>query len=395
MSTSVVIDFSPLDTPTQRRGIGRYLRSLALGLSRLDPNASKDIRPIGLLGLSGIGVPIISEDFHCIATHAWKRAPTQFDRYRWAYTRRLALWKAMQKLNARLVHLGDPNATPLAMSFAQCKRVATCHDLIPLQFPKQYLGVRDGFGVIGKRLIKRRFHSADHVVAISNATRQQLIKLLDIPHDRISLVYNGVDLSTFSPHDPGDDQRRLARFALTPRKYLLYAGDLDWRKNTEGMIKSLAFAHRLGSDLILAFVGDLDASKIEELKRLASYHGVDNRIRRLGFVSDTDLRALYRQALAHLLLSRFEGFGYTVIEAMASGCPVITTRGGSLEEIAGNAAIVQSPDDTEAIGQAIHSLHVDPARRESLISAGLDWAPRFSCEIHASHMLDVFRSVLA
>ena len=70
--------------------------------------------------------------------------------------------------------MGDPNATPLAMRLSGCKRVITCHDLIPLQFPSTYLGVRDGFGPIGKQILLRRYRSADHVVAISDATRDEL-----------------------------------------------------------------------------------------------------------------------------------------------------------------------------------------------------------------------------
>lgn len=394
MPPTIVIDFSPLDTPTRRRGIGRYLQTLALGLSRLDSQITSDFRLLGLITLGLHGRATFTDDFHEIAIRAWNPAATQFDRYRWAYSRRVGLWAAMRSVDARVVHLGDPNATPLAMPWAHCKRVVTCHDLIPLQFPSKYLGVRDGFGLVGKRLIRRRYRSADHVVAISDATRDELVRLLDMPRDHISRVYNGVDVSSWTTRDPGDDQQRLERYALPRHKFLLYVGDVDWRKNPEGMIRGLAGAVAAGQDLLLAFAGDLEAHKIETLRELAFRARAQDRLRILGYVPDADLRALYRNALAHLFISRFEGFGYTVIEAMASGCPVITTNAGSLAEVASDAALQVDPDDVENVGRAICNLSSDNSLRDTLISRGLAWAPRFSCELQARAMLDVFRHVV-
>jgi glycosyltransferase involved in cell wall biosynthesis len=395
MPPTIVIDFSPLDTPTRRRGIGRYLQTLALGLSRLDPRTTTDLRLLGLITLGLQGQVAITDDFDEVTRHTWNRDATQLDRYRWAYGRRLGLWAAMRKVDARVVHLGDPNATPLAMSLARCKRVVTCHDLIPLQFPAKYLGVRDGFGVVGKRLIRRRYRSADHVVVISDATRGELVKLLGVPHSRISRVYNGVDMSSWTSQDPGDDWQRIERYALPPRKFLLYVGDVDWRKNPEGMIRGLANAVDAGQDVLLAFAGDLEAHKITTLHQLADRSGVRDRLRILGYVPDADLRALYRNALAHLFVSRFEGFGYTVVEAMASGCPVITTNAGSLAEVAADAALRVAPDDVEGIGRAIRDLSSDRALRDTVVSRGLAWAPRFSCERQAQAMLDVFRRMVS
>jgi glycosyltransferase involved in cell wall biosynthesis len=394
MPPSIVIDFSPLDTPTRRRGIGRYLQTLALGLSRLDPRTTTDLRLLGLLTLGLTGRVTITDDFREVARHVWNPAATQLDRYRWAYGRRLRLWAAMRKVDARVVHLGDPNATPLAMPLTRCKRVVTCHDLIPLQFPAKYLGVRDGFGLVGKRLIRRRYRSADHVVAISDATRNELVRLLGVPQNRISRVYNGVDMATWTSQDPGDDHERIERYALPARRFLLYVGDVDWRKNPESMIRGLARAVDAGQDVLLAFAGDLEAHKITILRQLAAQAGVQGRVRLLGYVPDDDLRALYRSALAHLFMSRFEGFGYTVIEAMASGCPVITTNAGSLAEVAADAALRVDPDDVESIGRAIHDISSDHVLRDTLVSRGLAWAPRFSCERQAQAMIDVFRRMV-
>jgi glycosyltransferase involved in cell wall biosynthesis len=394
MVHTVVIDFSPLNTPTRVRGIGRYLMTLALGFSRLRPSDFRDLRLLALLSSTISGHIEVTEDFAEVLRHPWAQSPSQLDRYRWAYTRRSTLWSVMRRLDARLVHLGDPNATPLAWPLTHCKRVVTCHDLIPLQFPSIYLGARDGFGVLGKQLIRRRFRSADHVVAISEATRHQVIELLGVSKTKITRVYNGVDLSGWTTQDPGDDLQRLQRHGLRRRRFLLYVGDVDWRKNPEGMIRGLAEAAKSCNDLALAFVGKLEAHKVASIRQQAARANLHDHVHLLGFVSDSDLRALYRNALAHLFVSRSEGFGYTVVEAMASGCPVITTQCGSLAEVAGEAALRVDPEDPIAIGQAIATLARDATLARVLSARGIRWAGQFSCEAQASAMLDLFRHVL-
>lgn len=395
MSHTVLIDFSPLDTPTRVRGIGRYLMTLALGFSRLRPSNFPDLRLLALLSSTFSGHIRVTEDFSEVLRHPWNQSPSQLDRYRWAYSRRVSLWSVMRRLDARLVHLGDPNATPLAWSLARCKRIVTCHDLIPLQFPSIYLGHRDGFGLVGKQLIRRRFRSADHVVAISDATREEVIRLLGVSTAKVTRVYNGVDLSGWTTENPGDDLPRLQRHGLRRRRFLLYVGDVDWRKNPEGMILGLSEAVKSCDDLALAFVGKLEAHKVASIRQQAARANLLDRVHLLGFVSDSDLRALYRNALAHLFVSRSEGFGYTVVEAMASGCPVITTRCGSLAEVAGEAALRVDPEDPIAIGQAITTLERDATLARDLSARGIRWASQFSCEAQAGAMVDLFCRVLS
>lgn len=394
MTPTVVIDFSPLDTPTRMRGIGRYLTALAIGFSRLQPTDVSGLRLRALLSSSMTGRAEVTEDFTEVLRHPWNPSPSQLDRYRWAYARRSTLWSVMRRLDARLVHLGDPNATPLAWPLTRCKRIVTCHDLIPLQFPSMYLGARDGFGFVGKKIIRRRFRSADHVVAISDATKNEVIRLLGVPQKDVTRVYNGVDLSGWTAQDPGDDLPRMDRFGLRRGRFLLYVGDVDWRKNLEGMILGLAEAAKSHDDLELAFAGKLEPHKVASIRQHAARANLQGRVHLLGFVSDSDLRALYRNALAHLFVSRSEGFGYTVIEAMASGCPVITTRCGSLAEIAGEAALQVNPEDPTAIGQGIVTLARDADLARDLSARGIRWAEQFSCETQARGMLDLFHRLL-
>ena len=161
------------------------------------------------------------------------------------------------------------------------------------------------------------------------------------------------------------------------------------------MIGGLAASVRVGHDLVLAIAGRIQQDRVDSICRLAARAGVDGRLRFLGFVNDADLQALYRCALAHLFVPRLEGFGYTVLEAMASGCPVITTKCGSLAEAAGNAALCVDPDDIEGIGNAICRLASDQQLRSSMIEQGLAQPTRFTCELQALATLDVFRKVLA
>jgi glycosyltransferase involved in cell wall biosynthesis len=114
----------------------------------------------------------------------------------------------------------------------------------------------------------------------------------------------------------------------------------------------------------------------------------------LGFVSDEELAVLYRAARAHVLVSRCEGFGLTVVEAMAAGCPVLTTRGGSLDEVAGDAALTVDPDDHAGIGAALARLFSDEALRADLAGRGQKRAPQFSRAVQATAMARAYRRLL-
>jgi glycosyltransferase involved in cell wall biosynthesis len=266
--------------------------------------------------------------------------------------------------------------------------------LVPTRFPDRYFGARDGGALVGKRIERRRYRSADLVVAISDATRDDAVSLLGVPADRIVTVHNGIDVAKWAAAPPDVDSV-LARLGLLGRPFVLYVGGSDWRKNVEGMMAGLARARSSGVDLRLAWAGHLQEKHMRRVEAEATKHGVLDAVQRLGYVNDHDLAALYRAARCHLLVSRCEGFGLTVLEAMASGCPVVTTEGGALAEVAGDAALRVNPEDPQAIGDALLRVSSDADLRADLVARGRDRAPMFSRAAQARAMARVYRDFMA
>jgi glycosyltransferase involved in cell wall biosynthesis len=391
----ILLDLTPLDTPSGPRGIGRYIRELALGLSELPREELEGLEIVGLTSFDWSGNGAITHDIGGYKGGPRSIAPTESDFYEWAYRQRLLLWRAARKFGAHAVHSCDPHATPLFLGAARCRRIVTCHDLVPTKFPHHYFGARDGGAFVGKRIERRRYRSADLVVAISDATRDDVLTLLGVPPERVVRVYNGVDVGWWSAPSKLDVGATLDRFGLRGRDYVLYVGGSDWRKNTTGMMAALAHARSAGQDLRLAWAGHLQAGHIEAVEGEARRFGVLSAVDRLGYVTDDELRVLYGASRGHLLVSRCEGFGLTVVEAMAAGCPVVTTDGGSLAEVAGDAALRVNPEDPGAIGDALVRLCRDPRMAAELVRRGRERAPVFSRAAQARAMARVYREFAA
>lgn len=388
----LLIDLTPLDTPARLRGIGRYIRELALGLTALPKHELAGIEILGLTSLSWTGDYQVTDDIGAFAGHTELPYPDETDYYRWAYRQRLALWRAARRIGANAVHLPDPHATPMALGTTGCRRIVTCHDLVPTRFPEHYMSARDGGALLGRQIEKRRYRTADLVVAISDATRSDVRALLGVPEQRVVRVHNGIDLNQWTI-SPGSSSTEivLSRLGVLNREFILYVGGSDWRKNTEGMMAGLARARAQGVPLELVWAGHLEAGHIAAVEAQASRFGISSAIRRLGYVSDDELSVLYRAARAHLFISRCEGFGLTLVEAMAAGCPVITTDRGALREVAGDAALTVDAEDHGAVGDAIVRVCRDATLSAELRQRGRERAPLFSREAQARSMAAVYR----
>jgi glycosyltransferase involved in cell wall biosynthesis len=391
----ILFDLTPLDTPSGPRGIGRYIRELAIGLCALPKAELGDVELVGLTSLTWTGDYRITDHIASYRGGARSESPTEKDFYEWAWRHRVAFWRAARRVGAAAVHVCDPHATPLFLGWAGCKRIVTCHDLIPTRFPDRYFGARDGGAFVGKRIERRRYRSADLVVAVSDATRDDAISLLGMPPDRIVRVYGSVNVDFWASPPALAVLPTLERLGLAGRSFVLYVGGYDWRKNAEGMMAGLAHARARGADLDLVWAGHLQPDHVEGVEAAARRSGVSDFVKRLGYVTDDELAALHRAARALLLVSRYEGFGLPVVEAMASGCPVVTTNGGSLGEVAGDAALKVDPEDGAAIGDAVVRLASDASVRAELVKKGHAQARLFSREAQARAMARVYQDFLA
>ncbi|HEX7669822.1 MAG TPA: glycosyltransferase family 1 protein [Polyangiaceae bacterium] len=385
------MDLTPLGTPSSQRGIGRYIRDLALGLSKLAPSVLGGIEIVGLTSLDWWGNCTTTSDLSTSVVAPRLPLPTEKDHYLWAYRHRIALFRAARSVAADAVHVCDPHATPLFLRSCGVRRIVTAHDLVPTLFPERYFGWKDGGAFLGRQIERRRYGTADLVVAISDATRKDVCRLLRVPEERVTRVYNGVDVGFWAGPPAIDAMSTLRRFDLLGRSFLLYVGGADWRKNVEGMMRGLALARARGADVELVWAGHLSDEHSRSVRAVVHGCGVEGAVRYLDFVTDDELRVLYGAAVAHVIVSRAEGFGLTVVEAMASGCPVLTTRSGALGEVAGQAALTVDPEDVEGIGDGMRRLVQEPELRKELREKGNERAPRFSRDAQAHAMAAVYR----
>ena len=385
-----LVDLTALGSTARLRGIGRYVAELAAALAQT-ARGEPGLQLLGVEQLPVIGPAEITVDLGGAAARALRSERRAQSHLAWAYRLRLGLAGAARRVRADVVHTPEPEATPLGP--CGCPRVTTCHDLVELHYPDHYASWRDGYR-LGRRLLDhRRYHSADHVIAVSEATAHDLMTMLGVPAARITVVLSGADLSRWSPEPQPTDAQVRARLGLGERPYLLYVGGADWRKNHEGMLGALAIARsRSGTrELELAWAGKLPATDRARVLATARSLELEPALRLLDFVPDAELGALYRGAVGNLFVSRAEGFGYPVLEAMAAGCPVVASHCSSIAEVAGDAALGVDPEDHEAIAEAIVAIGRSADERRRWRERGLARAQHFGLERMGRETLAVYR----
>ncbi|MFI5271435.1 MAG: glycosyltransferase family 4 protein [Ktedonobacterales bacterium] len=305
-------------------------------------------------------------------------------------TRRL-LWVSVQMgLAARAAGADILHSTTAYLPvWAPCPMVLTVHDLAIYHFPEAF---RRFNRTAGKWLFERSVARASALIAVSEATRRDLVELLGVADDRIHVVPEAAD-ARFRQAVPEAEMARVrARYRLDG-SYVLAVGTAEPRKNFGRLVAAfLAATQGLARPPRLVVVGDAGWLTAPLHARLAELERA-GIVRVTGYVPRADLPALYAGATAFAYPSLYEGFGLPVLEALACGAPVVTSDGSAMAEVAGNAALLVAPQSVEAIAAALRRLLTDPALVRSLRQRAPQRAAAFTWERTARATLAVYTAV--
>jgi len=277
------------------------------------------------------------------------------------------------------------NVAPL---LAAVPVVVTIHDLIFLVLPDRYLPAKRRYLETFTRLTMR---VARHVIADSEHTRRDVIRLLGVPPGRVTAVPLGVS-EHFRPPDAAALEEFRARHGL-PERYLLYLGTLEPRKNLTTLLRAYARLRRRGLDWPLVLAGP-KGWLYEDIFRTIDALRLAEHVRLPGYVAYEEQPLWYGGATVFVYPSTYEGFGLPVLEAMACGTPVVTSTASSLPEAAGDAALLVECRDEEALAQAIERLAGDAALRADVVRRGGVRAVQFPWSRTAAETVRVYARVL-
>ncbi len=270
----------------------------------------------------------------------------------------------------------------------RARTVFTLHDLIFKFFPEYHLPLNRAFlGVMLPRFLRR----ADAIIAVSECTKRDAIRLYHLPPEKITVIYEGVDPALRPVEDKNLIAQARARYAHG-QPFILYLGTIEPRKNIVALIDAVralrarGLPHRL---LIAGRKGWLYQPTLDHVAQMGMSDAVDF----LDYVPDAELPALFSACDAFVFPSLYEGFGLPPLEAMACGAPVVCSNTSSLPEVVGDAAVLFDPRDIGEIASAIERVVSDAALRDELRAKGIAQAAKFSWERAARETLAVYESV--
>lgn len=293
----------------------------------------------------------------------------------------------MELLRHDLDVMHSPDFIPPA--FGVRRRLITVHDLNFLYYP-QYLTAESRRYYAGQ--IAWAVEAADHISADSEHTRQDLIQRLGVPPEKVTTVYLAANPIYERAFAPEAVEAALRQYDLSPG-FVLFVGTLEPRKNVPTLLRAFAaLRQKRKIDVPLILVGGKGWLYREIFQTIETLE-LGDVVRHLQGVPDEHLACLYRAAGALALPSHYEGFGLPPLEAMHSGCPVVTSNRASLPEVVGEAGILLDPDDADAWVDGLAAALLDGERRATMIAAGREQAARFTWEKTAAAMLRLYRKV--
>ena len=304
----------------------------------------------------------------------------------------------LHKLKVDLTHIPF-HRVPLLMAKPY---VVTIHDLSSLFYD-------DATGMLHEARVfrlRRGLERADRVIAVSGATRRDVVNLVPPAAERVRLIYNAPDpqflgrtTSTAAagslPAATARERHRILERYQIRYPFLLYAGSIRPQKNIPRLIEAFAVAreqlegHGGYKDLRLIIIGD-DISRYPKVRRAVMQSRVEHCVRFLGFIPLDQLRVFHELATAFVFPSLYEGFGLPPLEAMASGTPVIASQVSSLPEVVGGAAMLVNPENVFDIARGITEVLLNPELREEMVTKGRRQAARFSWARTAREVLAVY-----
>ena len=357
-------------------GLGNYSRSLVKNLHACFPSHSYH------LYTPKINDTLRTREFLFSLKYQVHRTKNPFK----SYWRSYGISKNLVKDGIDIYH-GLSHELPFNLP-PKMKSVVTIHDLIFEKYPEQYAW-------IDRKIYRKKFiHScriADRVVAISEATKKDLVEIYQVPEEKISVIYQCCDEIFFQKADGGKGELIREKYHL-PNDYLLYVGSIIERKNLLNIVKAI---HQIPRDqqMPLVVVGEGKAYA-DKVKAFVRKNGMEKLVRFLPQISFEDLPAIYQMANLFIYPSLYEGFGIPVIEALVSEVPVITSSVSSLPEAGGPDSHYINPASIEKIKDALENLPGDQALLKTMRKKGIEYAQKFDRKKVTREMMALYSSLI-
>ena len=299
--------------------------------------------------------------------------------------RSIGILKDLQKDKIQIYH-GLSNEIPFGLKKKKIHSLVTIHDLIFLRFPEYYPFFDR---IIYKIKVRYACNNADKIIAISHQTKRDIIHYLKVPEYRIAVIYQNCSDIFRKPLSDLILNDITKKYHL-PDHYILSVGTIESRKNLMLIVRAML---HLNSKIHLIVIGK-ETAYAQKVKRFIAKNALIDRIHFLKNVPPEDLPGIYMQAEIFVFPSRFEGFGIPIIEALHCGVPVIAASGSCLEEAGGPESLYVKPDDEKEMANAINLILNDPIKKNKMIKAGKEYVKRFSDEIVAAEIMDVYHKLI-